>query len=64
MALKKCPECGKEISSQANICPNCGCNTKSKAKKATEVVIALIVAAVIVVCVLIIAYLKMNRMIG
>ena len=24
MALKKCSECGKEISSEAKICPNCG----------------------------------------
>jgi hypothetical protein len=24
MALIKCPECGKEISDQANSCPNCG----------------------------------------
>ena len=24
MALIKCPECGKEISDQANICPHCG----------------------------------------
>ena len=25
MALIKCPECGKEISSLAKVCPNCGC---------------------------------------
>ena len=25
MALIKCPECGKEISDKAAICPNCGC---------------------------------------
>lgn len=25
MALIKCPECGKEISSMAKACPNCGC---------------------------------------
>lgn len=25
MALMKCPECGKEISSLAKSCPNCGC---------------------------------------
>jgi len=25
MALIKCPECGKEISSFAEMCPNCGC---------------------------------------
>lgn len=25
MALIKCPECGKEISDKAKVCPNCGC---------------------------------------
>ena len=25
MALIKCPECGKEVSSHANACPYCGC---------------------------------------
>lgn len=25
MALIKCPECGREISDKADICPNCGC---------------------------------------
>ena len=25
MALIKCPECGKEISNKAALCPNCGC---------------------------------------
>lgn len=25
MALVKCPECGKEMSEWAKICPNCGC---------------------------------------
>lgn len=25
MALIKCPECGKEISDKASVCPNCGC---------------------------------------
>lgn len=25
MALIKCPECGKEVSEKAGVCPNCGC---------------------------------------
>ena len=25
MALNKCPECGREVSSRANACPYCGC---------------------------------------
>jgi len=31
MALAKCKECGKEISSQAKVCPNCGASIKKKA---------------------------------
>jgi RNA polymerase subunit RPABC4/transcription elongation factor Spt4 len=30
MALKKCKECGKEISTKADICPHCGANQKRK----------------------------------
>lgn len=30
MALTKCPECKKEISSKAKACPNCGYEMKSK----------------------------------
>lgn len=25
MAMMKCPECGREVSSKATACPNCGC---------------------------------------
>lgn len=30
MALINCPECGKEISDQAETCPNCGIALKRK----------------------------------
>jgi len=30
MALIKCPECGKEVSSMAPTCPNCGCPIKKE----------------------------------
>lgn len=30
MALINCPECGKQISSQAASCPNCGCPITSR----------------------------------
>lgn len=30
MALVKCPECGKEISTNASVCPNCGNPMASK----------------------------------
>ena len=30
MALIKCPECGKQISNKAEVCPHCGINLKEK----------------------------------
>ena len=30
MALITCPECGKEISDQASVCPNCGAPVAKK----------------------------------
>ncbi len=38
MALKKCKECGKEISSKAESCPNCGVVLKKKTGFLTYVV--------------------------
>lgn len=32
MAMKKCKECGKEISKDAKVCPNCGKKQGSKLK--------------------------------
>ena len=33
MDKKKCKECGKEINSKSEICPNCGCRVKSNTLK-------------------------------
>ena len=30
MALQPCRECGTEVSTQAEACPNCGCPTRSE----------------------------------
>lgn len=37
MALINCPECNKQVSNRAKICPNCGCpiNTNLKYKLIT-----------------------------
>lgn len=36
MALITCSECGKQISSSATVCPNCGCKTDFGKKKEGE----------------------------
>ncbi len=36
MALITCSECGKQISSSATVCPNCGCKTDLGEKKEAE----------------------------
>lgn len=49
MALVKCPECGKEISSDAKACPNCGhplTTPKKKMSKAAKII--LIIVAVLI----------------
>jgi len=38
MAMKKCKECGKEISSKAKACPNCGAVLKKKTSLVTYLV--------------------------
>jgi hypothetical protein len=45
MAMKKCKECGEEISSSAKVCPKCGKKQKSKFGL---IVIILIVLAIII----------------
>jgi endonuclease YncB( thermonuclease family) len=54
MALIKCPECGREVSDRARICPNCGCPAAGRAAKTAEANIRrsiLIAAAALVVAV-------------
>lgn len=46
MALVKCKECGKEISSSSSVCPNCGIELKSF-NKSKVIGIALIVLGII-----------------
>lgn len=44
MAIKKCKECGKEVSTKANQCPNCGVKnpTQSLTKKLISVILGLL----------------------
>lgn len=36
MALIKCPECGKEISDKAEVCPSCGYPVDEIGKKSAD----------------------------
>lgn len=36
MALIKCSDCKREISSQAKVCPHCGCPTQQKTENTEE----------------------------
>lgn len=42
MALKKCKECGKEVSTKAKECPNCGAPVKSSRAVGCLTIIAII----------------------
>ncbi|MDP8263688.1 MAG: DUF3862 domain-containing protein [Candidatus Ancaeobacter aquaticus] len=42
MAMKKCKECGKEVSSKAEACPNCGAVLKKKTGCLTYIVAGLL----------------------
>ena len=51
MALIKCKECGKEMSDQAESCPNCGYKLKNKTikTKKTGAIIVLIASSIFVI---------------
>ncbi|MHB8424546.1 MAG: zinc-ribbon domain-containing protein [Gammaproteobacteria bacterium] len=47
MALKKCKECGHEVSSTANVCPNCGARQGRKKYGLGALIILIIVVGFI-----------------
>lgn len=57
MALIKCKECGKEISNQAKLCPNCGAPTEKfnqKKKTNNKIIIGGILGIVVVTTIIIV----------
>ena len=46
MALKQCPECGKEVSDKAETCPHCGVRLISEVAQVRAVLILVIVAII------------------
>ncbi len=46
MALKKCKECGKDISSKAELCPHCGAKAPKKTSLVTWLILILILLGI------------------
>lgn len=53
MALIKCPECGREVSDIADLCPNCGCPIRAKKKKLPikKILLVLMIVIAIIGCI-------------
>ena len=49
MALVKCKECGKEVSTKADACPNCGAKVKKPTGCGTLIVVTLVGVLVLVI---------------
>ena len=58
MAMIKCPECGNEISEQADVCPNCGYPIKKHAKRINPKIVFLLIIVGIILLVAIIGIYK------
>lgn len=52
MAMIQCPECGKEISSTADVCPKCGYGLLKARQKRTEKKLWKIAGIIILVCII------------
>lgn len=52
MALKPCPECGREISTKAPVCPHCGAKKPGKARRGC-LIPSLIFAGLVVIVVIV-----------
>lgn len=50
MALIKCPECGKEISDNANKCPNCGNSMYVKKKHSPLGIVSAVMCGISIFC--------------
>lgn len=60
MALIKCPECGKQVSDKALVCPHCGIDEQKALAEIREKrrMIISVISACIVAAIAIWAYLK------
>lgn len=59
MALVKCPECGKEISEKATVCPNCGYKNRKQIRlDIKKIIIFTIILLVIGVAIFTVTYLR------
>jgi hypothetical protein len=53
MALIRCPECEKEISSTAKICPNCGYKIKNKKNSSIFKKLVILIVAIIIIVIMV-----------
>ena len=62
MALIKCPECGKEISSETKNCPNCGCPIKKDDNKKKSKMLAAVILNTLAVVIPVLFFILLNNM--
>ena len=62
MALIKCPECGKEISSETKNCPNCGCPIKKDDNKKKSKMLAAVILNTLAVVIPVLFFIIMNSL--
>lgn len=56
MGLMKCRECGKEVSSKAEICPHCGNTIKKKLTSVDQLGYGCLMVVIIVAVIALIGY--------
>lgn len=62
MALIKCPECGKDISSETKNCPNCGCPIKKDDNKKKSKMLAAVILNTLAVVIPVLFFIIMNSL--
>lgn len=61
MALIKCPECGKEISDSAMVCPNCGHKNTTRKSNPKALLIVLVGFFLVITTILFVTITQINK---
>lgn len=62
MALLNCPECGKEISEFAKVCPNCGIKIRKSKKKIILLIFSIVLLAAVFIGLFFVMKIKKEKM--